>query len=185
MKRSAPMSLLLHAKAGPGLAPPLNSQARVPDSVAFGAAYALPAGSGSEKEGCSGQTPVSRTPTMTPSPAFDCPPRLCHSTGAPMKPGDTSVCGCSTRSGSTAATPAVPTRPAISSGRTSIETPPKTRSYLPTTLALGAFALAAFSKAACFCLTWARYARLALDVGSKGRPVALALVGGKPLRCPS
>ena len=38
MKRSAPMSLLLHVNAGPGLAPPLNSQARDPSGAGVGAA---------------------------------------------------------------------------------------------------------------------------------------------------
>src|SRR5689334_6182613 len=91
MKRSAPISLLLQANAGPGLAPPLNSHARVPESGGGGAGYGLPEGSGSAKEGCSGHTPVSSTPTMIFSPADSCPPNAFQTVGAPMNFGELSV----------------------------------------------------------------------------------------------
>src|SRR3954454_22444860 len=105
MNRSAPISLLLQAKAGPGLAPPENSQARVPESGGGGAEYGLPEGSGSENDGCSGQMPVSSTPTITLSPALSCPPSRFHTVGAPMKVGVRSVSRCCSSSGYTATTP--------------------------------------------------------------------------------
>src|SRR4051812_4483769 len=99
MNRSAPISLLLQAKAGPGLAPPENSQARVPESGGGGAEYGLPDGSGSENEGCSGQMPVSSTPTITFSPALSWPPSCVQAVVAPMKAGVRSVSRCCNVSG--------------------------------------------------------------------------------------
>ena len=70
MKRSAPISLLLQANAGAGVgaARELALHGCRPTGGG-GAAYGLPQGSGSANDGCSGQMPVSSTPTMTPSPA--------------------------------------------------------------------------------------------------------------------
>src|SRR5688500_1522383 len=58
----APISLSLHAKAASLASPDSpNSHAYVPPG------WLMP---GSPNDGCSGQMPVSRTPTLTPSPAF-------------------------------------------------------------------------------------------------------------------
>src|SRR5688500_880344 len=99
MKRSAPISFLLQLKAGPGLAPPENSQLRVPTTGGGGGGYGLPAGSGSENEACSGQTPLSSTPTTTPSPALAWPPSSRQSAGAFRNCGLLSVVGWSSVSG--------------------------------------------------------------------------------------
>src|SRR5512137_2704984 len=99
MNRWAPISLLLQTKDAPGLVPPENWHALEPDTGGGGAEYGLPEGSGSENEGCSGQMPVSITPTITPSPAFSWPPNARQAVGAPMNCGLLSVSSCKSSSG--------------------------------------------------------------------------------------
>ena len=83
------MSLLLQVKGtSPGVVPP-NWQARgVRRGRRRGVAPRLPV---AENDGCSGQMPVSRMPTITPSPALSWPPRSPHAVGAPMNAGLVSV----------------------------------------------------------------------------------------------
>ena len=73
MKCSPPMSLFWQTNGSAagvsGLSPKLHSRG-VPPALAGGAAR-LPL---SANDGCSGQTPVSREPKMTPLPAFGLPP---------------------------------------------------------------------------------------------------------------
>src|SRR5262249_6621103 len=103
MKRYAPISLLLQVNAGPGLAPIPNWHGRGTP----GGGYALPCGSGSENDGCSGHTPVSIMPTITPSPATSCPPSAFQAPWAPMNAGLRSVVGWCSSSGYTATTPGI------------------------------------------------------------------------------
>ena len=44
------------------------------------------------KEAFSGQTPESRTPTTTPSPAASVPPRSAHTPSSPLRPRNSGVC---------------------------------------------------------------------------------------------
>jgi hypothetical protein len=103
MNRSPAISLSLHwntsAAGVSGLSP--KSQVRsVPSALGGGAGTPR-----SAKEGCSGQAPVSITPTITPSPALAAPPSCWYRTGAPMNWGLESVRGLRAVSFWTAATP--------------------------------------------------------------------------------
>src|SRR5690349_19536871 len=100
------MSLLLHwngSFAGVnGLSP--KSQVRGVPSALAGGAPRLPL---SANDGCSGQTPVSSEPKMTPLPAFGAPPSWGYTADAPMKSGLESVETLFTASFWTATTPGI------------------------------------------------------------------------------
>jgi hypothetical protein len=51
--------------------------------------------------------PLSTTATLTPAPAFDCPPTCPHSVGAPICAGVENICSRYGTSGVTARTPAI------------------------------------------------------------------------------
>src|SRR6185437_355150 len=98
------MSLLLHVNGSlagvSGLSP--KSQARGVPSAFAGGAPKLPL---SANDGCSGQTPVSSEPKMTPLPAFGAPPSCGYTAFAPMKSVLESVSTRFTESFWTATTP--------------------------------------------------------------------------------
>src|SRR3954447_23548375 len=99
MKAYAPTTLLLQANGWPTCAaslPEPNWQPLMPPAGAD-----TPVG---ESIGCSGQRPVSMTPTVTLDPALVEPPSDGHTAVAPMK-SVLSSCGCWRESRWTATTP--------------------------------------------------------------------------------
>ncbi len=94
----APTSLLLQVKAGPRLGSVPLPNWHWCGTVGAGSPV-------SRKDGCSGQMPVSSTPTVTPLPALTEPPTDGQTSVAPMNFGVASVAGCWTSSCWTAATP--------------------------------------------------------------------------------
>ena len=119
MKAYAPISLLLQLNAGPRWAtsPPV-AKALQPRRPPAGAPSAPGA-----SIGCSGQTPVSMSPTMTLLPAFAEPPRVGQTVVAPMN-DVLSSSGCSSVSSWTAAMPSVLSRAPIWFAGTTASTPP-------------------------------------------------------------
>ncbi len=78
----------------------------------------------SRNDGCSGQMPLSSTPTVTVSAAWMAPPIDGQTSVAPMNCGVASVCGCSGVSGWTATTPSTASSASISLAGRLAATPP-------------------------------------------------------------
>ena len=184
MKGAPPMTLWLHAKTSAagvsGLSPYTHAR-----GWPLGAGGGSPSAALSTSDGCSGQSPVSRSAKIVPRPAVDWPPSCAHSVGEPMKALLESVSGWLTASVCTAVTFGIASRPLAWFAGMRMATPPNTRWSERPISAVG-------TRASTSVVTWLiiepvkpSYAFSSSEWPVSLRPVTCGLVAARPATPPT